>query len=363
MFLQRLYVKDFRSFSECTVDFIDGVNIIVGDNGQGKTSLLEALFFCITATSFRTPHVKELIRFSQKGLFVEARFQKQGVNHVLTIAYDGQKRRVSFNHAPCQNATELLGMIPGVACTPEDIELVQGAPSDRRRFLDLMLAQQDHHYVHHLRRYNRALKQRNVLLKQKKPASLFCWEAELAQSGAYLAKQRMLAIVTISERAKSTCQALIGQDIAFEIGYDSFSKGLDTLDAMQKHLEHEFVKKREQEMDYGMTLTGPHRDDLDIRFQKKSAKDFASIGQKRLIGHSLRLAEWYFLKERCEEEPLMIVDDFATSLDSTKTGRLAQELGKLGQVFLTSTDMPESKIDKPINRILLNHQESCVQMA
>lgn len=351
MFLQRLYIKDFRLFSERQIDFIDGVNVIVGDNGQGKTTLLEALFFCITGTSFRSQYIKELIRFNQPGLFVEARFQKQGVNHVLTIAYDGQKRRVTFNHAPCQNAAELLGMIPGVACTPEDIELVQGAPSDRRRFLDVQLAQIDPHYVYHLRRYARALKQRNVLLKQKKKASLFCWEAELACSGAYIASERKKATAGLNDKAKSTCSALLQQDITLELMYDSFSKSHETLEEIQKHLEQEYIKKRDQEMEYGMTLTGPHRDDLDIRFQKKSAKDFASIGQKRLIGHAMRLAEWHMLKERVAVEPLMIVDDFATSLDTNKTSRLAEELGGLGQVFLSSTAMPATNLGERVHII------------
>lgn len=344
MFLKRLYVKDFRCFSERTFDFVDGTNILVGANGQGKTSLLEALFFCITATSFRTSHVKELIRFGESHFFVEARFEKQGVSHTLTIGYDGQKRKVNLNSAPCQNATDLLGLIPGVACTPEDIELVQGSPSDRRRYLDVQLAQVDPLYVQHLRRYIRALKQRNVLLKERKPASLFCWEIELSESGAYIAEQRKKAVCTICEIAKNCCRSLFNKEVLLDIGYDSFAKSCETMHEMKECLQQEYVRKRDQEMEYKMTLTGPHRDDLDIRFEKRAAKDFASIGQRRLISQSLRLAEWYFLKMRTSEDPLMIVDDFATSLDSEKTCSLACELSRLGQVFLSSTEMPKAKI-------------------
>jgi DNA replication and repair protein RecF len=147
MFLERLSIKDFRCFDKNSVDFTDGVHAIVGDNGKGKTSLLEALFFCITGTSFRTPHVKELIRFGKDALFVEARFSRLGVTHTLAISYDGLKRRVSFNGALCTSGAELLGLIWGVACTPEDIELIQGPPATRRHFLDLFLAQTHPFYV------------------------------------------------------------------------------------------------------------------------------------------------------------------------------------------------------------------------
>lgn len=348
MFLERLYIKDFRCFTSMSVDFVNGVHAVVGDNGMGKTSLLEALFFCITGTSFRTSHVKELVGFGKAALFVEARFNRLGVSHTLTVGYDGQRRRVTFNGALCPNATELLGLIWGVACTPEDIELIQGPPAKRRHYLDLFLAQTHPFYVYHLRRYNRALKQRNVLLKQKNISSLFCWEKELSVSGAYITLQRKKAVEFIHKQAQTHFERLLGTTAALDVSYDSFCRTATTLDEIQNHLEQEYKKKQTQEVEYGMTLTGPHRDDLDIRYEKKSARDFASIGQKRLMGHALRLAEWHFLNEVSNDPPLMIVDDFATSLDGAKTARLAEELSALGQVFLSSTQMPDIQSDRDI---------------
>ena len=357
MYLQRIYAKNFRNFDECSFDFTDGAHVIVGDNGVGKTSLLEALFFCMTASSFRTQSVKELIRFQQKGFFVEAEFKKEGVQHTLSISYDGQKRRVSLNHAPCQSATELLGLIPGVSVTPEDIALVQGAPSVRRRFLDVCLAQVDPAYVRHLRRYHQALKQRNFLLKQKKPAALFCFEEELARSGAYLILERQKLLYFMQANTQQFFNDLIGHDdFCFEMLYESTGKMHDDHKTLYEHLKKEFVSKREQEMHYGLTLVGPHRDDIVLRMQKKEAASFASVGQKRIIAYALRLAEWYFLQERTNISPLMIVDDFATSLDNAKTMRLAALLAKLGQVFLSSTHIPSTKIgDKELAVISLTH--------
>lgn len=340
MYVEKLTLHNFRCFDRASFDFSDGLHAIVGDNGQGKTTLLEALFFCITATSFRTNHVKELIRFGQECLWVEVRFKRLGVSHTLSVGYDGKMRKVCFNGAPCSSTTELLGLISGVACTPEDIELIQGPPAVRRRYLDLFLAQTQPFYVYHLRRYVRALKQRNVLLKEKKKAMLFCWEKELAQSGAYIAYERKKAVASIEKQAQTELRALFGSDVLLEIGYNSFCRSADSLEAITSYLLQEFTKKQAQELEQGMTLTGPHRDDLDIRLEKRSAKEYASIGQKRLIGHALRLAEWHYLHRACEEAPLMIVDDFATSLDSSKSCHLASSLTSLGQVFVSSTQIP-----------------------
>jgi DNA replication and repair protein RecF len=345
LFVKRIYAKNFRSFDEVTFDFVDGVNFVVGDNGVGKTTLLEALFFCITGSSFRSQQLKELIQFDTVGFFVEVLFEKQEVTHSLHIAYDGKVRRVNFNHAPCISPSELLGKLMGVASTPEDIELVHGAPSVRRRYLDLLLAQIDPHYVYHLRRYTRAIKQRNILLKQRKESLLFCWEQELASSGAYITTTRKKAMLELMPKIYSACRIFFQEgESPIELIYTPQYKDLQTCDEFEAYFVQEYARKRAQELELGASLTGPHRDDIDIRFYQKSAADFASIGQARLIAQGLRLASWYFLKERTDVTPLMIVDDFATSLDDTKKVYLAEELSKLGQVFLSSTHELPTKL-------------------
>jgi len=358
VYIQRIYAKNFRNFDECCFEFSVDTHVIVGDNGVGKTSLLEALFLCITGISFRTQYVKELIRFQQKGFFVEVMFLKDDIPHTLSISYDGAKRRVSLNNAPCKSATELFGVLAGVSITPDDIALVEGSPSIRRRFLDLALVQVDPLYVRHLRRYHQALKQRNALLKQKKPATLFCFSEELARSGAYLILERQKFLDYIRPKTKDFFNELLGCDaIGFEMVYESVGKTYDDHASLYEHLKNELKIKLEQEMHYGLTLVGPHRDDIELRLKKKDARAYASIGQKRILSHAMRLAEWHFLKERLEVEPLMIVDDFATSLDDAKTMRFASLLATLGQVFLSSTEVAHTKIgDKKL--VVVNLQES-----
>lgn len=336
MYLKQLYARNFRNIDEIQIEFIDGVNEVVGDNAQGKTTILEALFLCMTASSFRSLHLKELIRHGEKGFFVEACFEKAGVLHQIGISYDGEKRRVFLNGGPCDTPSVLLGLMPGVASTPDDIALVKGQPSSRRRFLDLLIAQIDPVFVHHLSRFMRALKQRNVLLKQKQIGSISCWEEELARSSAYISLQRRRAVEFLKTSASGFFTAFSTENTQLELAYHSHMRPCVDLESYRLAFQQEYERKRAQELLMGATLVGPHRDDLYIFINAKSARDFASIGQSALIACALRLAEWHYLKEETHSKPLMIVDDFGSSLDSTRRQMLFAKLATLGQLFLSS---------------------------
>ncbi len=336
MFLKQLYARNFRNFEELSCSFASGINEVVGDNAQGKTSLLEALFLCMTASSFRSQHLKELIRHSQKGFFVEASFEKCGIDHKVAISYDGEKRRVFLNDAPCESPSVLLGLMPGVASTPDDIAVVKGSPALRRRYLDLMIAQIDPVFVHHLTRFMRALKQRNVLLKQKQIGSITCWEEELARSSAYIVLKRKKAVEFVSEKANEFFQVFSKERLTLSMQYVTAPIPVDDLEEQKKRILQEFEKKRMQELHVGMTLVGPHRDEVQIFIGDKSARDYASIGQSALTACSMRLAEWHYIERETRNRPLMIVDDFGAALDATRKKLLFQELSRLGQLFLSS---------------------------
>lgn len=338
MFLKHLYVRHFRNFNEIAVDFVDGVNEVIGDNAQGKTSLLEALFLCMTASSFRTSHLKELIKHAQAGFFVEATFEKNEVTHQVAISYDGERRRVYLNGSPCDTPTVLLGLMPGVASSPDDVALIKGQPSVRRRFLDLMIAQIDPVFVHHLSRYMRALKQRNALLKQKEISAISCWEEELARSSAYIITQRRKAALFLKTHAAQAFERFSQSAIQLDLAYQSNIRPNDDIEALKQTIMQEFERKRQQELYLGATMVGPHRDDLTILIEAKLARDFASVGQSALAAAALRLAEWHYLKAETRERPLMIVDDFAHGLDARRKGQLYTELSSLGQLFVSSHD-------------------------
>ena len=333
MFLKHLYVRHLRNFDEVDVSFSHGINEIVGENAQGKTSLLEAIALCLTGTSFRANYLKEVIQHGKEGFFVEATFEKSGITHLVAMFYDGVTRKVYLNKNSCQSTSILFGLLAGITSTPEDIELIKGAPSTRRRFLDLQIAQVDPLYVHHLSRYAKALKQRNALLKQKMQEAILCWEEILAVSGAYIVTKRKENTHFLTSELPALFTHFTCEGFPLELSY----KGPNCKqEELKDYYLHEYAKRRSQEMLYGQTLVGPHRDDLSLWYKQKPFREFASEGQHYLAAVSLKLAGWNYLKAEIQDTPLLIVDDFGAALDSARKKLLFEEIKHRGQVFLSS---------------------------
>lgn len=184
--LKRLYLHHFRSYERKEFSFQPGINVIRGDNARGKTNLLEAVYLLSTGRSFRTVQLTDLIRHGEPFFYLEADFSTGPVTQHLKVSFDGQVKRVEHDGATYSQFTPLLGLFPTVLHVPEDIELITGSPTQRRRFLDLHIAQTDPLYIFHLARYFKAMRQRNVLLRQHKEATIESWEQILVVSGQYL---------------------------------------------------------------------------------------------------------------------------------------------------------------------------------
>ena len=345
MELHWLYARNFRKLKGITLEFSSQVNEIVGKNAQGKTSLLEAIHLCMTGNSFRTSSVRELVAHETDGFFVECGFQKQGIGYELQMSFDGVKRRISLNRRPCESITLLLGQIIGVTCTPEMQSLVKGSPHLRRHFLDLQLAQIDPLYVHHLSRYTRALKQRNVLLRAGDLRTIGIWEEKLALSAAYITRERSKLIdqlngivrelyTELSSRCESNLLHLVYETKG---GVEVVQEDLQmSVEYLRLHFEKELCRRRVQEASYGATLVGPHRDDIKIFLGGKLASEFASEGEMRLCALTLKFAEWRLLKAVTNETPIMLIDDCSVYLDGERSQKLFGLMSSLGQVFLSS---------------------------
>ena len=331
--LKSVYVRHFRNLKEATFFFSPTANEIIGNNGEGKTSLLEALYLCMSGGSFRTLRLRDAIDYGKKGFFVEACFEKGGISSTLAISYDGQKRQVLLDSQPCNSSSVLLGLIPGVIWTPDDAALITGSPALRRRFLDIHISQKDSHYVRHLYRFARALKQRNALLREKTVASITIWEQELSISAAYITLQRKQALEMLVPMARDYFLSFATKKSDFAISYETTLSRMFP-DDLEKAYIQEFARKRAQELEYGITLVGPHRDDFLVHCDKKSAKDFASVGQQRLFALSLKLAEWHCLQQKVQLPPIMLLDDFGAFLDAQRVGKLFSLCASLGQLFI-----------------------------
>lgn len=338
MWLKRLVLSNFRNHKSLSVEFCPGVNLIQGKNGLGKTNLLEALHLISTGRSFRTAHLCDMIYHGASAFHISAEFERDGIEQNLTMSFDGSSRKLKINATQYANFSNVLGLLPSVLYAPYDHALIAGAPADRRRFLNIHIAQTDPVYVHHLMRYSKALKQRNALLKTKQDASIEVWEAQMALSGAYLINRRQKAIRMLEPHLKPYIERLSDDD--FTVLYQPSLTG---------DLCAQWKANRKKDMLMNTTLFGPHRDDIAIQANGKSAKAFSSEGQKRSCLAALKLAQWSSLKEEIEDVPLLAIDDFGVHLDETRTSRLSHELVKLGQVFLTTPLSSNIKADQIID--------------
>ncbi len=339
MHIEKIHLAHFRNYENITVSFDQRVNLIRGENAQGKTNLLEALYFLCTGRSFRTLHLNDFIPYNKPFFHLEIQFVKDGVQQTLKASFDGQVRKLIYNDTAFSSFSSQIGLLPIVIITPQDLNLITGTPSERRRFLDLHLAQCDPVFVHHLARYHKAVKQRNALLKQKTETGLDAWEKAMALSMAYILQKRKEGLKALLPLAQRYLQELTeGKDL-LDIIYNSTVSAECPLEP--EPLFRELQKSRRRELFYRATLVGPHRDDLHIQLHGKMAKSFASEGQKRGIVTALRLAEWQRLKEVCGYSPLLGIDDFGIHLDAARYALIQQRMQGLGQVFLTTPNLPD----------------------
>lgn len=330
MFIEKLYLRNFRNYREETFIFSREINLIRGINAQGKTNLLEALFLVGTGRSFRTSYLKELIHQDAPFFFIEAQFKKDGIEQKVRLSFDGEVKKLEMNHTSYSHFNPLLGLLPIVLLEPEDILLISGAPSDRRRFLDLHLAQSDPLYVFHLTRYHKAIKHRNFLLKQKKEEGIEAWEELMITAAKYIRHRRSQFVEGIREDLQGAMQALSKEQDQVEIRY-------------QPSFTDNYAKHRSRELVLGSTLLGPHRDDLEIFINALPASSYASQGQLRSAVAALRLAQWKDLSRQHQVSPLFGIDDFGIYLDEARRETLLSHLSSFSQVFLTSPVFLENR--------------------
>jgi len=292
---------------------------------------LEAISLVTLGRSFRTQHLSELIAEGKSYFYLEAEIIRDHVSQRIKLFHDGKTKRLHLNATTYTTFTPLLGICPSIISVPEDVGLITNSPIHRRRFLNIHLAQSDPLYVHHLSRFWRAMKQRNHLLKLKQLQELDCWELEMATSAAYLFKARKALLSSlnssVTDQSKRLSENADEANILFQPSYAPIAQDYT------KQLQ----KMRKKELDLGLTLQGPHRDELLFLINAKPAKTFASEGQKKTMVSALRLAEWQNLAGQMECFPLMGIDDFGNALDPMRQQHLANQLKSMKQLFLTTS--------------------------
>lgn len=341
MYLKTLHLHHFRLYKEAFFEFSPKVNVIRGPNARGKTSLLEAIYFLTTGRSFRTPHTNDLIRQGSNFFYLEAIFVKNGIEQRLSANYNGTMRKITHNSTVYSSSIPLLGLLQGAIIHPDDASIVKGSPARRRHLLDVQLAQVDPLYVHYLTRYERAMRQRNHLLRSKNMATIESWECEMANAAAYVIEQRAKLVLDLQEQGRELYNQICKGGEELSLHYKAYGTG-DAIpengEALKQMFVSQYQRHRPREIALGATLSGPHRDDVVIMLGGKEARSFASEGQQRSCLVALRLAEWKRMQTLAYEYPLMLVDDLGMSLDHSRRAHLIDFFGSLEQVFVTTTE-------------------------
>ncbi|MGX9296535.1 DNA replication/repair protein RecF [Tsukamurella paurometabola] len=360
MYVRRLTLHDFRSWDDVTVDLEPGVSVFVGRNGFGKTNLVEALNYLATLGSHRVATDQPLIRVGEESASVSATVHNAG--RELTAEIDivaGRANKARINTAPCRRPRELLGILQSVLFAPEDLALVRGEPGGRRRFLDDLAILRTPRIAAEKADYDRVLKQRTALLKTAYAAArrggadaesmlstLDVWDAQLARFGAEVLAARLEVVASLAPHLTVAYASLAPHSRAATVGYTSgLFEGFDGDPAAASVAELEqamltgLAAARQREIERGVCLVGPHRDDLDLRLGNEPAKGFASHGESWSYALALRLASLELLRSG-GAEPVLLLDDVFAELDAKRRTALAEVAAGTEQVIVTAA-VPE----------------------
>jgi DNA replication and repair protein RecF len=356
-----LSLKEFRNFERLEMDFPAGGLVVTGENGQGKTNLLESAYYLSLLRSVRAARDVDVVRFGANGFFIEAELCVPDA-HELSIGFErsGRRKRVRRDGAIVDRLSDALGTLPVVMFAPSDVELVSGAPSARRRFLDIMLALSSRGYLHSLQLYRAALERRNAALRDMaksgahaRTAAIEVWEPPLAEHGAALMRVRRAWITQVASRFAERCAA-IGERGTIHLKYETRVDA--NAESIEVALADALAAKRSSDLRYGLTQTGPHRDDLIMLLDGRELRTFGSAGQQRTAAIALRTLEAETLREARGAAPVFLLDDPFAELDvrrATRVLTLLREVG-LGQTVLAvprDTDIPDELTELPRCRV------------
>lgn len=374
MFVHHLFLRDFRSYRRLEITLAPGTILFYGPNAAGKTSLLEAIFYLATTRSPRLSNDRELVRwdavgeagappFARIAAEVERRIGAVRLEVLVQRRADddgqplnGAQKLVRIDKRPAR-AIDLIGQLRVVLFTPADLTLVDGAPTERRRYLDITLSQLDAHYVRTLAHYQKLLLQRNSLLRawreqrrvpRNVDTELAYWDQELAAAGGYLLAERLRAIVELNDVAGPLYRAISGGENPLHIEYAASCDLGSARDAgsLAERLHLAFAALRSDELARGQTLCGPHRDDLIFTVAGINLGRYGSRGQQRSIALALKLAEAGLMRQRGGDAPVLLLDDVLSELDAQHRAHLLELVYRPDQqTLLTTTDLSDFNAD------------------
>lgn len=347
MHIERLYLKNYRNITEEDINLNSSLNVFIGPNAQGKTNILESIYYLGTGSSHRTNSDQDLIKWDNNYFFLKASVFRRNREMTISIGYNGSKKEIKVDNNPIQKLSDLMGYVNVVIFSPEDLQMVKGSPNFRRRFLNVEISQVNPYYYHNLQKYNQVLQQRNQLLKElretrKKGDLLFIWDQQLVDLGSRLIKKRLEAIEKIDILARLVHRKITNGRENLVLGYESTLGEItnkESREEIQAIFEAKLREGQDLEIRRGVTLYGPQRDDLALTVNDINVRQFGSQGQQRTTALALKIAELEFMKSEMGEYPILLLDDVFSELDTSRKKHLLEVIRDRIQTFITSTDL------------------------
>lgn len=338
MIVKSLKLKNFRSYDFLSLDFDHATNIFYGDNAQGKTNILEALYLSGTTKSHRGTKDRDMIQFGHEEAHIETIIEKNGIEQKIDMHLKkNSPKGIAINKIPIRKASELFGIIHLVFFSPEDLNIIKNGPAERRRFIDIELSQLDKLYLNDLSNYNRIINQRNRLLKDisNRPdllETLDIWDMQMLEYGNKIIQRRTRFIEEINEIIREVHLKLTGGKENLVLSYEKSTGDLS--------LEEAVLKYRERDIRMKSTSVGPHRDDMCFMAGQLDIRKFGSQGQQRTAALSLKLSEIELVKMLIHDTPVLLLDDVLSELDKNRQNYLLDSISNI-QTFVTCTGVDE----------------------
>ena len=338
MVIEKLNLCNYRNYETLDLNVDSKTNILYGDNAQGKTNILEAIYICSTTKSHRGGKDKEVIKFGCDDAHIKIYINKKNKEYRIDIHLKKNKSKgIAINGIPIKKASELFGIFNVVFFSPEDLNIIKNGPGERRRFLDLELCQLDKIYLTDLASYNHIVNQRNKLLKDLyvKPdlkGTLEIWDMQMAEYGRRIIEKRQKFVEELNGIIQEIHRNLTGQAETLEIIYEP--------SCTAEELELVTARNRERDMRMKMTSAGPHRDDLCVRANGIDIRRYGSQGQQRTAALSLKLSEIYIVERKIKDTPILLLDDVLSELDSSRQNYLLESIHDI-QTMITCTGLDD----------------------
>lgn len=338
MIIKSIELADFRNYDTLNLTFDKGTNILYGDNAQGKTNILEAIYVVATTKSHKGSKDKDIINFNKEEAHIRAYIEKEEVETRIDMHLRSSKSKgIAIDGQKIKKAAELLGLLNVVFFSPEDLGIIKNGPAERRRFVDMELCQLDNFYLYNLNSYNKIVNQRNKLLKDlyfnpSLKETLNIWDSQLVSFGSKIIERRKIFVEQLNEIIYDIHKKLSGDKEELRIKYEP--------DVSIEDFEQKLRYSQERDIKLKQTCVGPHRDDFSFIVGDIDIRKFGSQGQQRTAALSLKLSEIELVKKITKDTPVLLLDDVLSELDANRQNYLLNSIGDI-QTIITCTGLDE----------------------